>query len=203
MTWTMKTPAPGGAFEVPPAGLKAGVLVGLIDLGTHDDEFTDPKTNETRTKAVRKVFLVWELTGCKMSGTGNNHTIGRAYTWSLNEKAALRKVVKAWRGKDLREGEDFDILSMLGKAFALTLTHKESGEKVYVNLDGVGALPEEMIAGIAKRKPFARPLDSAEPLPDWLPRIYGEKVEDFLNRSKEMYAKRQTASVNAQAEDAF
>lgn len=203
MSWGKKTvPSASGAFEVPPAGSHGAALVAIIDLGTHREAFKGEAE-----KDVHQVYLVWELTGCPMTGSNFNHVIGRKYTFSLHEKSGLRKMIKSWRNKDLGVGEQFDVLSMLGKKCMVSVSHTESGEKVYANLDGVSAVPSGMPVADPKRKPVAREVTSADPVPDWLPRIYGEPVEEVVKRAREVrpagpgYAEPATVGANAAGGD--
>src|SRR5262249_53352279 len=110
----------GGNFDAPPAGSIPGVLVALIDLGTHTEEY------DGASKETHKVYLAWELTGEAKPGGGGNFFIGRDYTYSFAESANLRKVVQAWRGKDFAQDEEFDLAMLLGKPCLLSLLHKQS-----------------------------------------------------------------------------
>jgi hypothetical protein len=182
MSWGKKTvPSASAGFETPPAGSHGAVLVAIIDLGTHAESFKGEAEKDTHS-----VYMVWELTGCQMTGSAHNHLIGRKYTFSLHEKSGLRKMIKSWRNKDLGVGEDFDVLAMLGRKCMVSVSHTENGEKVYANLDGVSAVPAGMPVNDAKRKPVARQVASSDPVPDWLPFIYGEKVEEIVKRAKEV-----------------
>ncbi len=181
MSWTKKSvPQPSESFEVPPAGSHGAILVAIIDLGTQREDYQGTESEK------HQVYLCWELTGCPMSGTTNNHLIGRKYTFSLQEKAALRQLIKSWRGKDLTTGEEYDILKLLGQKCLLSVSHKENGEKVYAQLGGISMVPAGMVVQPAKRKPVARHILETTPAPDWLPFIYGEKIEEVLARAKEL-----------------
>lgn len=196
MSWSKKSvPSAIESFETPPAGSHGACLVAIIDLGTQKDTYQGTETERPQ------VYLCWELTSCPMSGTTNNHLIGRKYTFSLNEKAALRKLVKSWRGKDLAIGEEFDILAMLGKSCMLSISRKEVGDKSYAQLDGVSAVPAGMKVDRPKRKPVSRHILDAAPPPDWLPYIYGEKIEEVLGRARELRNSPQAAAVGEEAED--
>ena len=174
-------PSPQASFETPPAGSHGAVLVAIIDLGTQRESFQGGPERDQH-----QIYLVWELTGCKMTGSEHTHLIGRRYTFSLAEKAALRRLVKSWRGRDVSSGEDFDVLAMLGKKCLLSISHNESGDKVYANLEGVFAPEPGRQVPDPKRKPVARQVTSAEPVPDWLPYIYGEPVLEVIKRAKEL-----------------
>src|SRR5436190_14013268 len=103
--WTMKPTKGGGegGFAKAPPGNHAAVLVAIVDMGTHWNEFGGER------KKQHKIYLVWELVGEQVAGTNRNHVIGVDLTYSLNEKAKLRKWIEARRGKPLPEDVEFDI----------------------------------------------------------------------------------------------
>src|SRR5262245_42141417 len=61
--WITTAKAPGGSYEVPPAGAHLGWGIALIDLGTHEEELKD-RDGVARTKEFRKLAIVLELPGC-------------------------------------------------------------------------------------------------------------------------------------------
>lgn len=186
-TQTAKSVGTGEGFEIPPAGSHPAVLVALVDLGTHDEEFTDDKTGGTKTKAMRKVYLCWELTSAKLSGSAFNHVVGRQYTLSLGKSAALRKLVEGYYGKPIPDGKDVDFTKLLGKPFLVSVVHKPgSGDRTYANFAGAGPVPVGLTVPPPKRRPFAREVTSPDPLPDWLPYYYGEPLGDIIRRSYEV-----------------
>ena len=182
-TQTAKAASTGGQFEVPPAGQQAAVLVAMIDLGTHDEEFTNPKTGKTTIKPMRKVYFCWELTKASMTGSSFNHVIGRKYTLSLSASAALRKLVENYYHKDIPDGAPFDFTKLLGKPFIVTVNHSEgngpNGDRTYANFGGVAAPPDGYTVPPPKHKPFSREVTSRELLPAWLPYEY-----DHASRSR-------------------
>ncbi len=154
----------------PDEGTYPAVLVGIIDLGTHVEEYGG------KSKDTHKILLVWELAGMKEPGTQIPVTIGRDYTFSLQEKANLSKLIGTWRGKPLTEGEDFDITKMLAAPCLLTISHKtaKESENVYAVVTGVSGWKGPMVQG--KPKPAASITTLAwtfadGPFPDlgWIP----------------------------------
>lgn len=194
-TQTAKSGGNGEGFEIPPAGSHPAVLVALVDLGTHDEEFTDEKTGAKKTKAMRKVYLCWELTGAKLSGSTMNHVVGRQYTLSLGKSAALRKMVEGYYGKPIPDGTPFDFTKLLGRPFLVSVVHKPNatGEKTYANFAGAGPVPQGLAVPKGQRKPFSREVTATDPLPDWLPYVYGEKLADIIARSHEVKGKPKAA----------
>ncbi len=182
--FAMKVPLPGqgGFADTPPAGTHQAVLVAIIDLGTQMEDY------QGEQKKARKVFLAWELVQERAAGMPHGHVIGKQYTLSYHQKAALRGLIKGWRGKDLADGEEFDLAKLKGKSCLVNVTHSTSGERTYANLGGVSPLPKGMPAVEPGVEPVLWYIGSDEPFPDaaWLPWSYGERLEEILNRSDEM-----------------
>lgn len=129
-------------FENPPAGTFLAICYRVIDLGTQDT------TYKGQAKKQHKILISWELPDEKMAD-GRPFTISSRYTWSMSEKAALRKDLESWRGKpfvdaDFGEG-GFDIAKIIGAPCILTIVHSD-GEKTYANVKGVAALMKGMTA---------------------------------------------------------
>lgn len=191
MALKMKAKASGGDFERPEPGNQAAVLVAIIDLGTVEKAYKGKSYDAT------EVYLIWELTTQQMTGSTNNHVIGKSYTASLGDKANLRNMIEKWFGKKLPDGEDFDLKVLLGKSCLLDVQATDDGK--YTKLDALCAskLPKGMECPPAKRKPVVWEIDDNDQLPehlDWLPFLYGESAQDRIARSDEWKAKRSGAS---------
>lgn len=184
--WSTKAKnSDGGDFDRPSPGAYPAVLVGLVDLGTHEHVFNGEK------KKSRKIFLAWELTG-ENDSNGQPFVLGQDYTWSLHKKAKLRPVIEGWIGKSFAENEEFDIISLLGKACLLTVSEgTTSSGKSFSEIKGVGPLPRGMTAPPANHELFAfniallnSSLDDI-PIPEWMPRNYGRLLKDDVKASEE------------------
>lgn len=181
----------GGGSEVPPAGAHPAVLIAIIDLGTHEDEYNG------KPSYPRQVLFVWELTTEKLAGTkSRNHVLARDYTIGysgeviLGPKNGLRKMLEGWRGKAYGEGDDIDIAAPLGRSCVLTVKHGESAKKnTYAKIESVTPVPKGLAVPPAERcKPFTWEIHEGAELPperEWLPFVYGEKVEDVIKGSYE------------------
>lgn len=182
MGWKAKATSGNGQFsEQPPAGNHPAVLIGLIDLGTQESSF------QGKVEWKRQVMLVWELTTEKLSGMKDaNHVIANRYTFSLNAKATLRKLLEDWRGKRYGEDEEVDIAAVLGKPCLLGIKHAQSGDRTFANVAGVQAVPKGLTVPPAQRKPVEWQVGyDLDQLPDWLPYLYGEPVKEVIQRCKE------------------
>lgn len=138
----MYLPAPTERdFELPPAGTHLAVCYRVIDLGTQDSSY------QGQTKKQHKVLLSWELPDEKMSD-GRPFTISQRYTWSMSEKAALRRDLESWRGKPFTEADfgehGFDIRNILGVGCLLTVVHVGKNGKTYANISSIGRLMKGM-----------------------------------------------------------
>lgn len=186
MGWTIPATGAkgGGGTEKAPAGNHLARLVGLFRMGTQLDDF-DPQ-NE---KWQRKVYLVWELLGVKVSGQDRCHVIGAAVTESLNEKATWRKWIQARTGKPIPDGTDFDPLTELDQPCMLNVIEKNG----YPRVEGVAAVPAAFLASCPKATyPVTALTDLNEfasgafKIPEWVPWLYGSELADHIKASKEL-----------------
>ena len=128
------------------------------------------------------------MTATMQDGSEAPLQISKRYTLSLNEKAALRKDLAAWRGKDFtaEELKGFDIAKLLGAYCMLNVVHEQSmdGQKTYANVASITPLP----SALNKNKPKSSTplvqfdLDSFEQagydaLPAFLQKAIAESVE--------------------------
>lgn len=141
----------GGDFKAVPPGNYIARCFRLVDLGH--------QTNEKFGNSTHKIRIDWEVFGeddvsgapltVERDGKAMPMTIGADYTVSLNEKATLRKVLAAWRGRNFSADElkAFDISKLLGAYCLLNVTTSESSNgKTYSNVSSVAPLPKAMAA---------------------------------------------------------
>ena len=185
---TKATSGDGGDFELPPAGTHPAMLIGLIDLGTHESNYGGKKTDR------HKILFIWELTA-EANSQGQNFLIMQDYTWSLNAKAGLRKIVEGFRGKSLADNEEYDLAEMLGKPSMINISEGLSGNgKKFMEVVSVSPPMRGLTVPPATREIYAfvfglinSTLDAIE-IPAWVPKLYGRNVIDDIKASKE-YAK--------------
>jgi hypothetical protein len=120
----------GGDFKPCPEGTHAAICIRVCDMGSRMKAYQgqDPKM-------VHEVLLSWELIDEKMSD-GRPFIVSKNYTWSMSEKANLRKDLESWRGAKFTQADfgKFDIKNLLGKACLVGVTHTEVGERTYANV---------------------------------------------------------------------
>jgi hypothetical protein len=132
----MYLPAPTESNFAPvPAGTHLGICYRVIDLGTQSTNFNG------ETKLAHKVLVSWEIPDEKMDD-GRPFTISQSYTWSMHEKATLRKSLEAGRGMAFTERDfgpsGFDIKNVLGKACTLSIVHTAKNGTTYANVASIG-----------------------------------------------------------------
>lgn len=173
--------------ELPEAGYQPARLIGLIDLGTHIEEY------QGASKEARKIYLLWELTAEPIKGTEFNHVMGKMYTLSYHAKSALRQMLEQRRGKVFQEGEDINLHKVLGLDFLLTISHKEGKERSYATISAVGPPMKGQTVPPAKRSHLTYEIGTGQPIPNqaWLPFIFGRSVKEMIEDSQEMKGERQ------------
>jgi len=142
-------PTEGGDFTPPPAGTFPAICYRFIDLGTQQT------TYKGEQKEQHKILLSWELKDeeCMMEIEGQMlpMTIHQRFTWSMHEKAVLRKTLESWRGAKFKDSDfgpgGFDVKNLLGKPCLLAIVHATSGDKTYANVSSVLKLAKGMQAG--------------------------------------------------------
>lgn len=159
-------PKPGDSFEQAPEGTHLAVCTGIVDLGTQHEEY------QGKARDVHQMMIMWELVDEAMSN-GERFGVMRSYTWSVHEKAALRKDLEAWRGAAFKESDfgdgGFEIKNVLGKS-CLVMVGRTSTDKAKVV--GVAAKPKGMPS----------PTPSREPIYLWLsPEEFSEEHFDALS----------------------
>lgn len=139
-------PSEGGNFTPPPAGSHLAICYRVLDLGTQLTRYMGDQ------KIQHKIMLTWELPDEKMED-GQPFSISQRYTFSMHEKATLRKHLEAWRGKAFEEGDfgpgGFHLSKLLGVPCLLSVTHTEKEGKTYANVASVSALPKAMRDNVA------------------------------------------------------
>ncbi len=177
MSWTIAESK--GKTEKPPVGNHLAILVGIFDMGKQLDDF-DPAKPWWQWRA----YFVWELAGEQIAGTSKNHVIAIDLSMSTGKKSKLRQFVEARTGKALVAG-DFDPLSELGQACFLNVV--ANGD--YTKVGTVAAVPKGVPIPKPTYTPVALTLDefkAGKPLPEWVPWLYGNPLEDHIRASQEM-----------------
>jgi hypothetical protein len=186
--WKVKATSSGNGGDrfLPPAGAHAAVLVGLIDLGTHEETYKRDDGAEKKEDS-RKVLMAWELSGEIDPATKQPFVVTKDYNLTFGSKSNLRKLVQSWAGRELGEGEEFDLSVLLGKPCLVNVVHKTSANSgnPYAKVDSVGPLPKGMAKPKAGRPPLAWSVGDDLAALGWLPFLYGVPVADKVKQSAE------------------
>ena len=134
-----KIPQPGADFKPAPAGNWPAVCYRLIDLGTQETEY------EGKKGKAHQISIWWELHDEEtMTDEGKPMLIFKTFTFSMSEKANLRKVLESWRGKAFTAEDfgNFDMRNLLGVPCLVNVAHKDGRNGTYSYVAGVGKLPK-------------------------------------------------------------
>lgn len=131
-------PSEGGSFELAPAGTHVAICYRFIDRGTQMSEYNGER------KTRREVMLTWELPDEKMDD-GRPFSVSKTYTWSMHEKATLRKDLEAWRGRafndeDFEGPNAFNTKKLLGACCMLSITHETKKDRTFAKVASIGKL---------------------------------------------------------------
>lgn len=100
------------------AGGYMAVLVQVIDLGTHVEQFEDQDPSEKH-----KIDLVFELSD-ELDSEGQPARVSARYTFSTHPNAKLRKHLNNWVGLSDEDASAFAPSSLLGKAAVVSVNDK-------------------------------------------------------------------------------
>jgi len=183
-------------FEQCPAGNYPGLLVALIDEGTHYASYQ----NQPERK-VRKIFFVFEVEAPGKDGADRRFYIGADFSMGydsagglvMGKKSNLRKLMEGWSGKPYADGEVPEFTKALGRPCLINVIHEPRGDRSYARLASVSRPVKGMAAITPTRSPFSYIADSKDPVPgasddeksEWLPRVYGERIHTIIGRSLE------------------
>jgi hypothetical protein len=129
----------GAAFTPCPAGTYQARCIRLIDMGTQTTDY------QGKTKTARKVLMGFEILDTEVRrDDGQPHVVSKRFTASLHEKAALRKTLVSWKGKDFTPTElkAFDLAAVLGKTCLIALVDSAKDGKTYTNIAAIMAAPK-------------------------------------------------------------
>lgn len=137
MSLTLKAGGGGKQFQIAPAGNHLGICYQMIELGQLFDKQYDKWTN--------KVLLGFELPNETMED-GRPFIVSRRLTASLNENAAMRKLLESWRGKPFSAAEEagFELKKVLGKPCMVNVVHVERDGNTYANITSITPVPKGM-----------------------------------------------------------
>jgi len=130
---------PESNFKPAPEGLHQAVCCDVWDPYEAESGFE-------AGKMVTKTRIVWQLEVVDEEH-GRPYEVSQIYTLSLSEKANLRKMLEAWRGRKFstEELKGFDLEKLIGANGQVQVVHnaKEGGD-VYANVQAVVPIGKNM-----------------------------------------------------------
>lgn len=118
------------SYTPAPEGLHSAVCCDVEDLGEVDSGFG--------RKPMVKIY--WQIEETNPDNDGKPFVVSQRYTASLHEKANLRKMLEAWRGRKYTEEEleGVDLERLIGVNCQVQVQHNIAGEGgVYANVTAV------------------------------------------------------------------
>jgi len=156
----------GDSFEreIPEAGMQDAVLSKIFDLGQQDSPYG----------RKHQVLFVWELGETMKEGNfkGNRFVLTQTFTFSLNEKANLRKTLESWTAKQMSEEkarEGVDLMQFVKRPATLNVVHGEKRD---------GSLYAKVSTVMPARKDA--PMLFPELADDWCPEWIANKMREGL-----------------------
>jgi hypothetical protein len=142
----------GSDYPQCPAGIHVGVVCDAIDNGLVTQDFGG------KVKQVHKVTLRWQVDEINPQN-GKRFDVQKRYTFSLNEKATLRKDIEALRGRPLTKDElaGYDLEALIGVCGQLVVVHQPSRKD-----------PSRMFANVQTLMPLAKGMSSIQITPDYV-----------------------------------
>jgi hypothetical protein len=160
----------------------------VVCLGLHDIEWQGQKKTQSKVRVTWELpteLIEYEKDGKKVSAPS---VVGKEYTFSMGEKANLRKVVEQVIGTSLRddEAEGFDIFNLLGMPCMLSIAHKpkKDGSGKYAIINSI-ATPMKGMTVPPQVNPTVK-FDIAE----WDEKVFATLPPFIKDRIMESYEKR-------------
>lgn len=186
--WEVEASDSSGSSEVPSEGNHPAVLVGLVDLGTHEEDYQGKKYN------ARKILLCWELVA-EHKSDGTPFIVAQSYNLmaKVGAKAGLRKLLEGWRGKPMADGEKLNLASLVGKPCLINIGHGKSAKgNEYAKILGVTPLVKGMSIPKPANEGFLYEITSdPKEIPEWVPYLFGQPIVDIIEESREKGGARQ------------
>lgn len=142
----------GGNFMPAPEGVHDAVCVDVVDLGWIEVNW------QGKISKSHKIRIAWELDK-EMPKDENGESKGRfivtgRYTFSMDKKSNLRKMLKSWRGRDFtkEEMDGFDLEKIIGVPCQIVVSHNDKDGTTYANIESVIKAGKEKLSASGKYK---------------------------------------------------
>jgi hypothetical protein len=133
-----KSPAHDGPYIPCPPGLQQAVCCDVIDQGIVKGSWGGEE------RPQHKVRIRWQSK--HRMKTGKPFLVQKQYTFSMHEKATLRKDINMWRGIALTEAqaENFDLERLIGVNAYLSVVHNKRKGKTYADVVALAPVPKNV-----------------------------------------------------------
>jgi hypothetical protein len=132
----------GGNFVLPPTGNQVAKCVGIVMLGTIDSTY---EGHVKRVPTVRISFELLRTNHVFVEGEAPQpFIVNKEFTFSMNKKAGLRKMLDAWRGTAMtdEEARKFNIVKLIGADCLANIIKKTSGKGTeYIDIATISQIP--------------------------------------------------------------
>lgn len=197
---SLNPPKNQSTYELVPAGNHVARCYRVIHIGTI------PETYMGEEKMMNKIMIGFELLNekkvFKEERGEEPYVISREYTFSMNEKSNLRKMIEGMYGIVFHneEAEAFDFLNLIGEACLVNVVHKKSGKgNDYAVITGASPIPKGM--EVPKGYNKAQKLDYGDGWDEKFFESLPPFIKDKMAKSKEFKAMRGGTSTNLDAEE--
>ena len=187
-------------FVSAPIGMHLARCYRVIDLGTQKTSY---KGTEKFLHKIMIQFEIWsedEDGKPTLTDKGEPMSISKNYTLSLSDKAALRRDLKTWRGREFTSEElkGFELKNILG-AWAMLSIVKSAGDdgKEYTNIEAVMSVPKAV-----KDAGFPKPhnelkMYSIDEHDDQLFETFSDRLKEKIMASPEFQGRQPSSSNRA------
>jgi hypothetical protein len=168
-------------YEPIPEDNHIGILVGITDLGTHQESYQGAPP-----KLVRKVRFQWELPHVDRAD-GTKATISAKYNFSFHEKSSFRQMLDKWLGSNWHEKlKGGSLEALLGTSAMVNIVHqkfRDGSDRIYSSVSAVTKVPKGMPVPDATKDTFYLDLDTKE-----LPAKLSLRDAEMIRMSREYVA---------------
>lgn len=178
----------GSQSSIPPcpAGAYAARCFMMIDMGTQPESYMG-QSKESRK--VRIGFEIPEQTHIFKDDVGPEpYTVSAKYTNFLGDRANLRHMLEAWRGKPFtpEELKSFDLKKIVGAPALINVIHKprKRDNKIFAEINNITQLPKGLPCPPAINQPLIYEIEDGtkgawERIPTWIQNDI-KKAKEFV-----------------------
>lgn len=164
--------------------LYPAILVGIIDLGTHQGSYF--YDNGATYGLHSFLYFVWEVFEAKNRDGRNNRStckVGKILETTLREGSSTRELFESWLGRPFVDGEEFDPITLLGKKCLVELTD----QRVFSVLPPIPGIKFDISTTPLTAITIAE-LKAGATVPPWVPPFGKTPITRIIRDSREFMA---------------